>query len=187
MRSDMPKVVRKDIIDILVKAKVAMQLSSVNELKSLSNQTIHNASIFQDQDSVSIAVVMYAVSKLLERRGFDTTYAENLLSLMGDAQDFLKREDYQGYRSKIKDIFDFISTTDRRFKLYVDRVIDKAQIKKGSRLYEHGLSMAKSAEILGIGQWELMSYVGKTRIIDEEAVTTGVKKRLDVARKIFNV
>ena len=83
-------------------------------------------------------------------------------------------------------IFLYLSDFNRHLHSELSELMG-AQIKKGSRLYEHGLSMAKSAEILGIGQWELMSYVGKTRIIDEEAVTTGVKKRLDVARKIFNV
>lgn len=181
----MPNVVRADILRILNETKEAINISSVKELKELSNHTIHNASVFQDQDSVAVAVMIYAVSKLLERWGFETEYSEGLIGLLDSALDFLKSKDYSAYKAKIKDIFDFISTVDKRFKLYVEKVIEKAQIKKGSKLYEHGLSMAKAADILGIGQWELMSYVGKTRIIDEEGMSTGVTNRLKFARELF--
>ena len=52
-------------------------------------------------------------------------------------------------------------------------------------MHEHGISVARTAEILGIGQWELMNYIGKTWgpefVSDQD-----VQKRIAVARKLFD-
>ena len=70
-------------------------------------------------------------------------------------------------------------------KLYVQEVINQAQIKKGSKLCEHGLSCSKSAEILGISQWELMNYIGKTKLSEEEHDIVDLRTRIDYARGLF--
>ncbi len=79
--------------------------------------------------------------------------------------------------------FDFINKIDTKLKLYIEEVISKAKVKKGSKLHEHGLSIARTAEVLGISQWELMNYVGKTTISTVDGVD--VKTRLNFARKLF--
>ena len=48
-------------------------------------------------------------------------------------------------------------------KQYIDEFINQAEIKKGTKIYDHGVSLGQAANILGISQWELMNYVGKTR------------------------
>ena len=78
----------------------------------------------------------------------------------------------------IRNILKHIGRIDDKLKLYIDDVLDKAKIVKGSTLYEHGVSIGRAAELLGISQWELMSYVGKTKIIDrykEEVIPTNTR------------
>ena len=67
----------------------------------------------------------------------------------------------------------------------MQEVIEEAKIKKGYKLHEHGISLGRTAEILGISQWELMNYVGKTKISDVDIVPTDVVQRLKLARGIF--
>ena len=55
----MDKIIKKDILSIISKTIAILKIKEekdIIELKELSNHTIHNASIFQDEDSVSIAI-----------------------------------------------------------------------------------------------------------------------------------
>ncbi|MFC1753919.1 hypothetical protein ACFL96_11110 [Thermoproteota archaeon] len=177
--------VKQDIIYVLNQALQRIKRKDFTTLKDLSNQTIHNASIFQDPDSVSIAVIMYALSKLADR-SMEPAYIKKIKSLIERCLRHLTKEDVESHRVCIKSMFRIISAYDTKFKLYVEEVIEKAQVKKGSKLYEHGISVAKAAEILGIGQWELMSYVGKTSIHDQFTGKVDVKRRIAFARNLFS-
>ena len=180
-----PKAVKKDLLQVLKKAQRYINKGYSKKLKYLSDYTIRNASVFQDSDSLSIAVIIYALSKLLERWGFDSEYAEEARSFLSSAYFSLDENNLDEYRDKIKKLFEFTSAIDDKFKLYIDKVIEKAQVKKGSKIYEHGISVARAAEMLGIGQWELMSYIGKTIIHDESEIISDVKQRLKFARSLF--
>jgi len=111
-------------------------------------------------------------------------YYNALLKLIRKARNNLEQNEIDGYRMVIRDLFDFISSLDTKLKLYIEKVINQAQIKKGSKLYAHGISLARAAEILGISQWELMFYIGKTRMADVGG-GVGVKQRLNYARGLF--
>jgi hypothetical protein len=89
------------------------------------------------------------------------------------------------YDEELKKLSDFIASVDKQYKAYVEKVIEKSEIKKGSRLYEQGLSIGRAAELMGIGQWELMSYIGKTIIPEETGEKLEVLKRLELARSFF--
>jgi len=182
----MDEVVKKDILEVLsdvIKILAVEEDRDVADLRELSNHTIHNASIFQDEDSVSIAILIYSLSKVIERREGKMNYGV-MLNILGKAKKNLEENNIDGYRKTIRKLFDFISTIDTKLKFYVEEVISQAQIKKGSKLYAHGISLARAAEILGISQWELMFYVGKTRLTDIKG-GIGVKERLNYARSLF--
>ena len=83
-------------------------------------------------------------------------------------------------------MFGQISKLELKFKQYIDEVITRAQIKKGGSVIERGISVARAAALMGIGQWELMSYVGKTNIHEQSLPKLDVMKRLNVARDLFS-
>ena len=77
---------------------------------------------------------------------------------------------------------------DERLPYFIQEIIEKAKISKGSKIYEHGLSLRRASELLGISQWQLMHYVGKTRIADTEAPPRiSTKDRLRYAKSIFGL
>lgn len=181
----MDEVVKKDILQVLSDISGILGVEEekdIAELRELSNHTIHNASIFQDEDSISIAILIYSLSKVIERREGKLNY-KVLLKLIRDAKKNLGQNKVDEYRRMIKKLFSFISTIDSKLKLYIEEVINQAEIKKGSKLYAHGISLGRAAEVLGISQWELMFYIGKTRIDVRGGV--GVKDRLNYARSLF--
>jgi len=179
--------IKEDIIFILsavIDILKVKEEKDITELKELSNHTIHNASIFQDEDSVSIAILVYSLSKVIEREVDELNYG-NILFFLEKAKDCLLKNKIDDYRKIIKKAFTVISGMDSKLKMYIEEVINQAQIKKGSKLYEHGISLARAAEILGISQWELMFYIGKTRITDKTKDAVNVKERLKFARGLF--
>ncbi len=184
----MQDVIKSDIIGVLSGLAEILKVreeSDVVQIKELSNHVIHNASVFQDEDSISVAILIYSLSKIIERKQGDFDYGR-LSGMLNSCISNLKNNDDDMFRKSIKKLFDFIRMADSRLKLYIHEVIDQAQIKKGCKLCEHGISIARSAEVLGISQWELMHYVGKTTLIDQFSETVNVSGRLKIARGLFS-
>lgn len=167
------------VIDILETKEEA----DILEVRKISNHTIHNATIFQDEDSISIAILIYALSKVMERCFGQINYIK-FMDLLNNARQLLEKDKIVNYRRVIKDIFSDISKLDKKIKLYVEEVINQAQIKKGGKLHEHGVSIGRAAQILGISQWELANYIGKTSLTEIE--TINAVDRIKFVRGLFS-
>lgn len=183
---------KENVIEILEKARKAVKQGDVVAIKDLSSRTLHTSAVYQDPDNINIAVILYALSKLLERTRyhemegwdrFEKTYIESI----ENALIALKRNDISAYRSQISRIKDAVDRVSGKLKGYIEGVFRKAQINKASRIYEHGISREVAAKILGISLWELNDYVGKTGIADVDlAYTLDIKQRLKNAEEIFS-
>ena len=81
-----------------------------------------------------------------------------------------------------------ISDFDKSFSHYVTHVLEFSKIQKGAKIYEHGISLASVAEMLGISKWDLMRKVGelkeKPRDVRRLGITKTPKQRLEELRKI---
>lgn len=185
------KNIKEDILNVLKKGIRAIKKDDVRLLKDLSNNTIHDASIYQDTHSTSIAVLMYSLFKIFQRsdyRGYKDwkTFYATILENLEDAYHSLNKGKIRDYELAINNIFNIIHRLDSRLKYYIKDVFVEAKIHKASRLHEHGISVNRTAEILGVNEWELMEYVGRTGISDVELnITKDVKERLDYARSLF--
>ncbi len=179
------------VIEVLEKAEKAIKNEDVSEIKELSNQTLHSASIYQDADNISLAVVLYSLSKIIERTSYKeekgwADFKKNYTTCLSRAKLALKAEDIEVYRDQIACIREHIGKLSGDLKKYIEDVFRKAQINKASRLYEHGLSLEKTAKILGVTIWELNQYVGRTGIADVNyAYTKELEDRIKLAQDIF--
>ena len=178
----MEEVVRQDILEVLNQGIAAIQKGDAFRVKELSNNVIHNASIFQDEDSLDIAVLMYALSKTMERGRLDISEIEKLLEKAKSSLDSLN---FDQHRLAVKLALRKIAEADSRLKLFVSNVINQAEIKKGCKICQHGVSVARTANILGISRWDLMQYLGRTTFHDEIDETVNVLERLAYARKVL--
>ncbi len=185
-----PKI-KEDILSILnqlaqiLKVKKGENVVEVAEIKGLSNKVIHDASIFQDEDSISIGVLVYSLSKIIERKQKELDYG-SVLIMVNSSISYLTQNDDEKFRKSIKDIFNFIRKVDEKIKLFIHEVINQAKIKKGCKLCEHGISITRASDVMGISQWELMNYFGKTTIIDKLSEQVNVSYRLKIARSLFS-
>jgi len=179
----MDETIKKDLLSILDQSIEYIKSGQISKIKELSDHTLHNASIFQDQDSIGIAVIMYALSKIFER---DNRIDPVIVQKISDARRVLANDKFDDYKLKIKKIFELVSKKDSKIGKYIEEVIEQAEIKKSSRIYEHGISMAQAASLLGISQWELMNYIGKTTIVDMFKEPVDITQRIKFARTLFN-
>ncbi|HDP73335.1 MAG TPA: hypothetical protein ENN46_00035 [Candidatus Woesearchaeota archaeon] len=175
----MSLVVKTDIISTLKEVSSRIKQEKFSELMELSNHVIHNASVFQDEDSISVAVAVYALYKTLSLYKLDHS---RILKLIERGITALEKDDYIQFRNSISSVIKVVDAVDKRLSRYVDEVVNKARIKKAVKIYDHGISLARVAELMEISQWELLNYLGNVKERDERFN----KSRLDVARDIFS-
>lgn len=180
---------RANILRILEEALKAIKEDDIKIIRDLSNQTLHSASIFQDADNIGIAVLMYSLSKILERTDYRELEGwkrcmQIMLEKIKKAESALKQYKYEVFRQELKNILKEVNHLDPRLKKNIQEVFDIAKINKASRLYEHGISIGRTAELLGVSKWELMDYAGKTGI-SEKVSGINVIERIKYAKSLF--
>lgn len=175
-----PKV-QQEIKILLQKMLDALQKRDSVVLKGLSDKAIAKISVYQDENLLSVAVALYAMSKILERSGKPISQAmiKNIRHAMLCIPDPVK------FEACMRKLLDYLQRVDDKLKMYMQDVIEQANIKKGSHIYASGISTGRVAEMLGISQWELMKYLGQVRFADEGKAKEKISKKLQIARDLF--
>ena len=182
---------RGNVLRILKETREALKKGDSATIKSLSDQTINTASLTQDPDNIAVAVIVYSLAKIVERhqyqefRGWKEFYNSVIFSINHAIKDLEAGND-----NKIGKDFEIINKQieklSGKLKKYIEDVFWKARINKASRIYEHGISMEKTAKLLGITMYELANYAGQARIDDVPLENTlDVRKRIKLAIEMF--
>ena len=185
--------VKRDVLRVLSELHDGVSKGDIDILKKSSDTTLHNAGIYQDEDSTSVAVIAYSLYKIFSRERLQKTkqfvnFKKDILNEISGAQSFLTKNNGKEYKKRIKKIFDLIGKLEKSFGMYITEVLKQAKIKKGGRVYEHGISIGRASQLMGISSWELRSYVGGTKLSDIKVVdSNNMKQRLMDVRRIFGV
>ncbi len=185
--------IRQDILSVLKKVQPMLTEENANQLKFLSNETIHNAGIYQNTDSISISVIIFSLSEIFNRPRLTDSpqllkFKENISNDLFIARSQLEKNFIDEYKKIIKKIFARISSFENKFGMYITQVLEHSRIKRGGRIYEHGFSAGRAADLLGITKWELMSYLGETKLGDIDFSTKiKIKQRLADTRRLFSL
>lgn len=183
--------IKEDILHVLKHGLQAIRQEDVRTLKELSNSTIHNASIYQEENSVFMAVVFYTLSKIYERQDYKqypgwVKLSKNLIASIESIKFYLEKDDLKNYKIQLFKLVKNLQNSESKLNENIKSVFEAAKIHKASRLHEHGISIGTTAELLGVSEWELLEYIGKTGIADMDlSVSMDVKKRLNLARQLF--
>lgn len=180
-----------NVLRILEEAKKAILKNDWMKLKNLSNQTIHTATIYQDSLNIIIAVLVYSVSKILQRENYQNMsewklfYKELLrywdLIIQSCRENNL--DDVLKYAGEIRNYLNNMTTN---LGEYIKDIFRKAEINKAFKLYEHGISSAQTAELLGISLWDLASYIGQSNIYETHVKNKITEKqRIKIAEDLF--
>ena len=181
---------RGHVIYVLKQVLIALNKKDYITIKNLSNQTLHTSSISQDEESISIAVIIYSLSKILERdkyknfAGWNNFYKKYITGIKNSIK-ALENNNEQEFHKEIHRLRNIIQNITGNLKQYIQDVFRKAEINKASRIYEHGISMEKTAKMLGISIWELAEYTGQKLPDTNLTITLPVKKRIEYVEEIF--
>jgi len=182
---------KNNILNILKSVKKSLETKDYIRIKNLSNQAVDSASIEQDSDVVSLAIIIYSLSKLIEKEQFRdeknwSSFYKGFLKNINDMIKALEKNDIERFRFEILSNRKLIQNLGGKLKRYIQDVFRKARINKASKIYGHGISMEKTSKMLGVSIWELAEYAGQTRIGDINlAVTMPIQQRLKLAEEIF--
>ena len=62
--------VRSNLLAIFKEVKQAIKTIDIIKLRDLSNHTLHDVSILQEENSIQAAVIVYSLSKIFERENY---------------------------------------------------------------------------------------------------------------------
>ena len=184
--------VRKDILNVIEGVIEAYNRYNPEDIMELSNHIIHSASIYQERYTSMVAIIVYSIGKIMAKGKitrypqeawnlFDYTVKNGLKCLINA----LRNKDLKSFDKCIIKLQKAVMTLDESFMNYADYVIDHARLKKGSKVYEHGVSIKRVSELFGISEWELMNYTGKMRILERDEEKSEVPERLRKARRLL--
>jgi hypothetical protein len=180
-----------NVLRIFEETKEAIDKGDSAKINTLSNQTMNTASLTQDPDNIAVAVIVYSLSKIIERQNykelrgwkpFYTTYLNSINNIL----DALKNNKEKQLKQNLELIRQSIEKLSGKLKIYIQDVFRKAKINKASKIHEHGLSSEKTASLLGITMHELASYAGQKNLADiPETLTIDIKTRINTAMEMF--
>ena len=182
---------RENILRIFQETKNAIKQGNVGYIKQLSNQTTNTASLAQDPQNIAAAVVVYSLSKILENEDYRNLsgwkkFYNTYLQAIDRVIEAIKKKDDKAYDENIKLIHKTMEGVSGKLKEYVQDVFRKASISKASKLYEHGISMEKTANLLGITLFDVADYAGVKPGADiPESITVSTKQRIKFAMEMF--
>lgn len=180
--------------DKIVEGEITYQDIDSEKILELSNQMIHDSSIFQEKLLLKYSTLLYCIGKMIARQ---KTKSRNLdlgpifcqiYDKLKRVSENLKRKRMKAMERNMNDIFNLISKNDSKFNIYVQDIIHSTMIKKGSQLVQHGLSVETVSDLTGLNQWDLYAYLGKTNyetLLDEKVNKT--ERRLRHVKKLFKL
>ncbi len=176
----MKSIIKRDVLSVLAKAFRAIRKDELLRLREISNEVIHNASIFQDEYSISTAILIYAISKVSIP---PADLRKMVLPVLKEMVADMAADRHEQYRQKTREL---LADLEKKSNRTVSEMLQQAQISKGTKIYDHGISLPRVAETLGISVWDLTEYIGKTGIAETMGDPGDIQERLSFTRRMFN-
>lgn len=161
------------------------EATDVEELKNLSDHAIEDIALQKDLELVSVTVLLYSLYKIIN--DIDAQNYNGIVTEMKAAKSGLEQKDLGKYNRGIKKLYELVRRGDSKIKEHLDDVMQAARIKKGTSLLQRGLSIGQAAGLMGLSNWDLQPYAGKTMVLDQHDETFPAQKRVTAALKLFGI
>jgi hypothetical protein len=184
----MNEAIKKEIVEILSKTIQILEVKEekdFEELKELSNQAVEGVALHKDLDIISVTVLIYSIYKLAKR--FQTNDYQNILKELKFAKTYLEQRSLGRYNKSIKSLYSIVRKSNAKIKEHLQDIMTAARIKKGAVLLQKGLSLGQAAGLMGLSNWDLQQYAGKTTALEQHREAVPAKTRMTLALKIFGL
>ena len=189
---ELPKEECENLLTILKETRSALLNKDPLKLKELSNKTVHSSCTYQNPESITTAVIIYTLSKIVEREDYRKVnswdiFVKKFNAMLELAENALSSKNDVAFSNHLEKSRKLLSSVSPNLKPYIEEILKKAMINKGSKIYEHGLSLGKTSQLLGISQWDLSEYTGQKDISDNSYnQTIDTKRRAKMALEFFS-
>jgi hypothetical protein len=182
---------KENILKIFEETKKAIENNDTFRINQLSDHTNNTASVTQDPDNIAVAIIIYSIGKIIEREKYQSypgwkKFYKNILVYIDKEIAALRKNDEKQTSETLRLMRGEIENLSGKLKIYIRDVFRKAQINKASKIYEHGISLEKTAKLLGITMFELAGYAGQKELDSPEKEGKNLKQRIKLAEEIFN-
>ncbi|MEK6950485.1 MAG: hypothetical protein AABX13_02060 [Nanoarchaeota archaeon] len=184
----MKEAIRKEILYDLQRALTILkdrEAKDIEELKLVSDHAIEDVAVQKDLELVSITVLLYSLYKIVPSIS-DKDY-KDIWNELHTTYHALKTYKLGQYNSSVKRLFEIVKRSNAKVQEHLQDVMQAARIKKGASLLQRGLSIGQAAGIMGLSNWDLQQYAGKTMVLAQHDEKYPAEKRLQQALKLFGV
>lgn len=183
----------RHLVEVLSSIQRALEQSDSFELHQLSDQIIHMASIHQHTDIITIGVITYSLHKLVTKKDRISpkewnSFVKKFNGEINQTIRALEEQDINEFARHLDHAKELLETSGgKKMSENVHEILKKASINKATKVYEHGISLSRTAHLLGLTQWELLEYVGQKESHDSPyTATIDEKKRASKALAFFS-
>ena len=184
----MKEAVKKEILYDLQRAQKILERKDPNdmlELKELSNHAIEDVAVQKDIDLIAVTVLLYSLFKISE--GLQEKEYALFSRELQMASAALQRNFFAKYNASIKRLYALVLESHAQVKEHLQDVLQAARIKKGTVLLQKGLSIGQAAGLMGLSNWDLQAYAGRTTVLEQHTEIVSAKKRVLAAFSLFGV
>ncbi len=184
MKEEIKKEILYDLTET-IRILQEREKKDLKELEELSNHGIEDVAAHKDIDLVSVTVLIYSFYKIIDSIS-EENYTKILKEII-EAKQSLELRQFGKYNRNMKTLFQLVKKSNAQIKVHFHDVLDAAKIKKSALLFSKGLSIGQAAGLMGLSNWDLQSYAGKTTALDQHEESIPAAKRVSTALKIFGV
>jgi hypothetical protein len=171
------------LTDIIKVISVYLDKGDYESLHLIEHKTLEQAITEFSKDFSEVCVMIYGLRKLIAKKHISQTeewkdYKQKILENLNSSLEVYRVEDLSKFNNYIKNIIQLIREADEKLGRYVSVVIDDGRIKLASTAYAYGLSASQASDLLSITKEQLMSYVGITKMPDEDKTFKSISERV---------
>ena len=184
----MKEEIRQEILHDLTTALRILQTredQDIEQLRELSDHAIEDIAVQKDLELVSVTVLLYSIYKVFT--SFTNEQYKDLVKQLGVATKALDAQNLGAYNRCLKILYEIVTKSNAKVQEHLQDVMQAARIKKGASLLQRGLSIGQAAGIMGLSNWDLQQYAGKTVMLAQHDEKMPAKKRLQTAFRLFGV
>ncbi len=184
----MKEAIKKEILYDVGKAVDILKVrekKDIEELRILSEHAIEDIAVEKDLELVSVSVLLYSLYKVAA--SMDLNDYKNIIAELESVKKSLQQNQFGRYNRSMKTIFEIIRRCNVKIGEHLQDVLHAARIKKGTSLLQRGLSIGQAAGIMGLNNWDLQQYAGKSAAFEEHHEGVRADKRVQLALRLFGV
>ena len=179
------KIENLNLTDIIKSTIIFLEKNDYESLHLMESNTLEQSIINFNKDYSEICVMIYGLRKIISKKHISQTdswheYKKLILENLNESLKVYREEDHSKFNNYVKNIIELLRRADQELGRYVSIVIDDGRIKLASTAYAYGLSASQASDLLSISKEQLMSYVGITKMPDEDKSFRSISERAHI-------